>query len=345
MAAAAAVPALGAKPLDLRLPEAVLGASCQEVLGEGLRCLYEQSELCDIALLVGDERMVAHGVVLAAESEAFRKFLIRARSGAKAEGDLEDPMKGLLLVEPKPPVSAAAEVKASEPSAEQTVQQPDGGAEAKPPAGQELSAPEAVQSTCDAQAQAPAQQSQPANLIEKLEFRVQGVTHPESVRLLLNYVYLACTGAAWEYSPQSADVNRDILRLARHFMLPELHEHAARWLIRGLNTSNVVERLVTCEQCGLGLLREKIVERLAKNPAELMMVSSSPEIMQHPRILQDLLLQVACLGKKASSKPVEEEQKAEEKAEEKPQEIRKEKASQQPLEKPPAKRAKKVGGA
>merc|ERR1711920_859848 len=92
-----------------------------------------------------------------------------------------------------------------------------------------------------------------------------------------------------------------------------LHELAARWLTKALTTQNVVERLVTCEEFGLGLLREKIIEQLTANPAELTIVSSSPEIMKHPRILQDLLMQVACLcGVGAASKKaakVEKEEK------------------------------------
>merc|ERR1719476_110410 len=112
---------------------------------------------------------------------------------------------------------------------------------------------------------------------------------------MLGYIYGAGTNGSWEYKPSSAEVNKDILRLARSFDLMHLHEHAARWLAKGLTTANVVERLVTCEEFGLGLLREKIIEQLTANPAELMIVSSSVEIMKHPRILQDLLVQVAQL--------------------------------------------------
>ncbi|CAE8662644.1 unnamed protein product, partial [Polarella glacialis] len=67
----------------------------------------------------------------------------------------------------------------------------------------------------------------------------------------------------------------------------------ARSLAKGLHTGNVVQRLVTCEEFGLGKLREKILERLTQNPSEMAMVSRCPEIMQHPKILQDLLVYVA----------------------------------------------------
>ncbi|CAE7162191.1 Zmynd10, partial [Symbiodinium pilosum] len=118
-------------------------------------------------------------------------------------------------------------------------------------------------------------------------------------------------------------VNKDVLRLATHFGFAILHEHAARWLVKGLTTENVVDRLVTCEEFGLGLLREKITERLALKPAELMLVCSSPEITKHPRILQDLLVKVASLKDKPIPKNVPEV--VEEKEEEKPAKPEKEK--------------------
>merc|ERR1712187_539323 len=99
------------------------------------------------------------------------------------------------------------------------------------------------------------------------------------------------------YNPACAEVNKDVLRLSRQFGFSHLHEHAARWLTRGLTTGNVVGRLVTCEEFGLGMLREKIIDQLTANPAELAVVSSSAEIMQHPRILQDLLMSMASLCK------------------------------------------------
>merc|ERR1719446_1388370 len=108
---------------------------------------------------------------------------------------------------------------------------------------------------------------------------LSGLSSAQAFKILLDYMYVASTGAKWEYTPADSSVNKDVLRLARHFGLSQLHEHAARWLAKGLTTANVVERLVTCEEFGLGLLREKIIEQLTANPAELSVVSSSPEIM------------------------------------------------------------------
>merc|ERR1712194_903872 len=120
--------------------------------------------------------------------------------------------------------------------------------------------------------------------------------------------------------PSSAEVNKDILRLARHFGFPHLHEFAARWLTKGLTTANVVERLVTCEEFGLGLLREKVIEQLTANPAELTVVSSSLEIMKHPRILQDLLMAVASLCGVSDKRPKLAAEKKKQVVEEQPEE-------------------------
>merc|ERR1740121_1228018 len=133
---------------------------------------------------------------------------------------------------------------------------------------------------------------------------------------MLSYIYEVGTSSQWDYNPSDAEVNKDVLRLARNFGLPHLHEIAARWLTKGLTTQNVVQRLVTCEEFGLGLLREKIIEQLTANPAELAVVSSSVEIMKHPRILQDLLMSVASLrGLGQPAKPVKRQQSQEEQSE------------------------------
>ena len=47
------------------------------------------------------------------------------------------------------------------------------------------------------------------------------------------------------------------------------------------------------QEFDLGKLREKIIEQLTASPQELAKVSSSLEIMKHPRILQDLLVHMA----------------------------------------------------
>lgn len=339
--------------MDLVVGDRCSSASGRQVLAEGLRALYERSELCDVILIAGGERLAAHSVVLAAESDNFRQFLLR-RNGKLTDG--EDPMKGVLSVF-APKIEVAPQ--APEPA---TSAEPEKPAEGTVPAETA-----AVSETVEVKTEEPKKEEEkaPEPVVEEpkiagpLELEVHGVSSAEAVKLMLSYAYFACMGATWEYQPESSEVNKDVLRLSRSFGLQFLHEHAARWLVHGLTTANVVSRLVTCEEFGLGLLREKIVERLTENPGLLMMVSGSPEIMQHPRILQDLLVQVATLHERprktkaaVSSEPSvkAESPKPEEKEEvkvkqEKQEEAKESKQEKGGAEKPPAKRAKRVAGA
>ncbi|CAE7341444.1 Zmynd10 [Symbiodinium sp. CCMP2456] len=172
---------------------------------------------------------------------------------------------------------------------------------------------------------------------DKVRVQVNGLSSSEAMHILLDYIYKGSAAASWEYKATTAQVNKEILRLARYFGFSQLHEHAARWLAKGLTTENVVDRLVTCEEFGLGLLREKITERLALKPAEMMQVCSSPEITKHPRILQDLLVQVASLKKGGTEATEDAKEEKQEPKEEKPvkhDKAEKEKEKQEKAEKP-----------
>jgi len=96
-----------------------------------------------------------------------------------------------------------------------------------------------------------------------------GVSHPESVQAMLTCIYGPQDGSAASYNPSSEGVNRDILQLAQRFQIPQLEAEASLWLAKGLNTSNVLERLCVCEEFGLSAVREKILEQLTANPGAL----------------------------------------------------------------------------
>lgn len=292
---AAAVPQLGAVPMDLDVK--CCGAAPQE-FNAGLRSLLANKECCDLVFVAGEEDIEAHAVVLAASSASFCTFLRQNPSlglSMRQEAACDSPkvMEELLAVQARVPV---AQPDASPKSGQAEEKQPseqvdtDTSKENAPSAGE-------TESSSDSQ----------AKRNEKRRLDVKGLSSAEAMHILLDYVYKGFGGADWQYSATSAEVNKDVLRLARHFGFSHLHEHAARWLATGLTTENVLERLVTCEEFGLNLLREKITERLALKPAELMLVCSSPEITKHPRILQVLLVQVASLQDKPSQKEEEQE--------------------------------------
>lgn len=128
--------------------------------------------------------------------------------------------------------------------------------------------------------------------------RLDDVTHPEAVQALLNCVYGADVQEGddgvteYKYSPSSEEANRDVLRLARDFGLMALEDQAARWLARGLTTSNVLRRLAACEEFGLKEVKEKILEQLTANTDALYELVSDPAVIQVPGVLQDLLLRM-----------------------------------------------------
>lgn len=345
---AAAVPSLGTEPMDLDVKGEMVEDVATETLSSGLQALLQEQDCCDLLFSACGEELLAHAVVLAAGSNNFRDFL-RYKPGAepKSESGHVDKMEGLISwPSSSEEVSSDQSCKAIDPLDAKSSplvmkQTPDtkldtGATETAAATRQSADAPspglaetgtqrvlEDSSATAGRGVQTATTEPEPSPKGSPLRLQVNGLSSSQAFRILLDYLYVSCAGAKWEYTPLDSQVNKDVLRLARHFGLSQLHEHAARWLAKGLTTANVVERLVTCEEFGLGLLREKITERLTLNPPELMAVCSSPEITQHPRILQDLLVQVASIRHKAPPAP------------ERPSQV----------EKPPAKRPRKAGGA
>jgi len=125
------------------------------------------------------------------------------------------------------------------------------------------------------------------------EVRLTDISNPEAVGFMLDYMYGMDAGVWQDYNPRTQEINKDVLRLARRFRLPGLTDRAVHWLSKDLTTGNVVERLSICEDFGLDLLREKILEQLTFNRRALAEISHSPKIMQYPKLMQDLLQMAA----------------------------------------------------
>eukprot|EP00931_Biecheleriopsis_adriatica_P034414 TRINITY_DN1987_c0_g1_i2.p1 TRINITY_DN1987_c0_g1~~TRINITY_DN1987_c0_g1_i2.p1 ORF type:complete len:416 (+),score=104.82 TRINITY_DN1987_c0_g1_i2:78-1250(+) len=366
----AKVPSLGSTPMDLD----VKGTASKELLAlqlsGGFQSLLADQECCDLQFSACGEVIAAHAVVLAAGSTNFRSFLRKnplPRWNMAPESDVDQgQMEELLtcVAQPTAPVATESSAPAESPPSNDAAGA--GGEPGPAPKAEDVSTASTADTSTPATTPSAGSSSvaSAADEAAPLRIEVNGICSAEAFRILIDYLYVACTGANWQYAPadgNAADqVNKDVLRLARHFGLSQLHEHAARWLAKGLTTANVVERLVTCEEFGLGLLREKIGERLTLNPTELMTVCSSPEITKHPKILQDLLVQVASLRDRPTPERNEEKRdnKREEKEKEKPEKAEKEKPEKSEKEKregqkreekpaqsekPAAKRAKKAG--
>jgi len=123
------------------------------------------------------------------------------------------------------------------------------------------------------------------------------VQHPEAVSYLLDCVYGADAkeddmNAEHSYNPSSEEANLDVLKLARELGIPALEDQAARWLARGLTTSNILNRLAACEEYGLTEVKDKILEQLTANTDALYELVSDPSVKAVPGVLQDLLVRV-----------------------------------------------------
>lgn len=120
---------------------------------------------------------------------------------------------------------------------------------------------------------------------------LDGITHPEAVKIMIDCVY----EVSREYKPSSAGVNRDVLSLARRFEIPQMLEAAARWLVEGLSTTNLLDRVMVCEEFKLIEVRETILQQLVANPESLFMMVRDPDITKVPFVMQDLLVRILTL--------------------------------------------------
>lgn len=126
-----------------------------------------------------------------------------------------------------------------------------------------------------------------------LVLKLDDITHPEAVQAMLDRIYESNEGGGVkDYHPTTDEVNWDVLRLAQRFQIAQLQDHASQWLAKGLTTSNVPQRLVTCEEFGLNEVREKILGQVTANPEALFALAKDPEIVKAPMVLQDLLVRI-----------------------------------------------------
>eukprot|EP00746_Dinoflagellata_sp_MGD_P140653 gnl/MRDRNA2_/MRDRNA2_73867_c0_seq1.p1 gnl/MRDRNA2_/MRDRNA2_73867_c0~~gnl/MRDRNA2_/MRDRNA2_73867_c0_seq1.p1 ORF type:complete len:251 (+),score=66.26 gnl/MRDRNA2_/MRDRNA2_73867_c0_seq1:97-753(+) len=122
--------------------------------------------------------------------------------------------------------------------------------------------------------------------LSKCEIRLYE-TCPGAVKAFLDFVYLD------EYSPKTDEINKDVLKLASQFKMPELTERCAEQLAKDVNTNNVVDRLGLCEEFQLERLREKIMQQLTSNRKVLNDVAQSKSILQYPLLMQEMLSLIA----------------------------------------------------
>jgi len=117
-----------------------------------------------------------------------------------------------------------------------------------------------------------------------------------AVRAFLEFVYNR------EYKPRNEEVNKDVLKLANQFKMPELMEKCTEELAKNITTTNVVDRLQLCDEFQLLKLRNKIMQQLTSNKKALQDVAQSQQIVQHPHLMQEMLGLMAQEGSKEDDK-------------------------------------------
>mmetsp|Transcript_60561 Transcript_60561/g.131248 ORF Transcript_60561/g.131248 Transcript_60561/m.131248 type:complete len:234 (+) Transcript_60561:69-770(+) len=70
------LPELGSKPVSLAVKLPAMKKQSEDHLAQGLRDLYRRGEFTDVALVCANRTFCAHRVVLAAESEVFKRGLV-----------------------------------------------------------------------------------------------------------------------------------------------------------------------------------------------------------------------------------------------------------------------------
>jgi hypothetical protein len=118
-----------------------------------------------------------------------------------------------------------------------------------------------------------------------------------AMRAFLDFVYNG------EYKPRNEEVNKDVLKLASQFRMPDLVEKCAEELAKNITTTNVVGRLQLCDEFGLLKLRNKIMQQLTSNKKALQDVAQSPQLVQNPHLMQEMLGLIAQEGAKDATTP------------------------------------------
>jgi len=121
------------------------------------------------------------------------------------------------------------------------------------------------------------------------ELHLEGIKCPEVANVLLEFAYSFMK----DYEVSSEEANADVLRLAAQLDIPVLEHLASKRLVEQLDTRNVLKRLAICEEVGLAMLSERIIDQVVADSKALLAVSTGQDVMQYPKILQKLLIRAA----------------------------------------------------
>jgi hypothetical protein len=266
-------PTVDSQPVVLSVEVDGVEKPFSSTLAQGVRGLYEAAEFCDVNLLACGQSFPAHKAVLAATSTAFRERVQQAVSVCEiAAAPLEN-------------VNPAA---LEGPASTETVEK----GEVLPPASTDPSG-DAADVVAPSET-SPGEQDVPIAPQRQIpEIQFPSVSCPEAIRILLAHVYGVDEGEVSKYQPSCDEANKDVLRLATQLQLPSLKEFATHWLAKELTATNAVLRLSIAQEFALHDFFEVTTEALASDPFALEQVTEDIKIINHPGILQTLLVRIA----------------------------------------------------
>lgn len=128
-------------------------------------------------------------------------------------------------------------------------------------------------------------------VVDQTEVKFPGVTYPETLELLIKFLYEA--EGETGYAPSCHEVNMEVLDIAHTFKLSGLKRRATSYMARTITTHNILQRLCDCDAFGLQDLKDKILGALAANRKVLAEVTEGPSISNHPDLLRQILVRVA----------------------------------------------------
>mmetsp|Transcript_13594 Transcript_13594/g.23960 ORF Transcript_13594/g.23960 Transcript_13594/m.23960 type:complete len:345 (+) Transcript_13594:38-1072(+) len=292
----------------------------------GIRGLYQKCQMYDITVVVGESRLPAHKVVLAAMSKPLWERVAQAvnefqaqQSQCAAETQEKEPKAAEADQECK---ADAVDVKSKDsvPAVAPAIYDNQWSSEATTSRVPETAGEGQEPQPSPAEA-APAEKVTPAPVAPALtrpELHLEFINSPEAARVMLDRIY----GLSDEYEISSDEANNDVLRLAKTLELPCLEGIAMKKLVQDLSTENVIPRLATCKQFELTEMYEAMEEEVCTNMPALRHVSSGSEVMEYPELLQSLLVRSAGVHR-----PAPEEKKSNKRALEEPAKQRADKAA------------------
>jgi len=298
-------PSVGARVVKLNVEVKANGQ--KDCLTLGIKSLYEEAALCDVMLVAGNQAFPAHKAALATYPALRDRLQIAITDAAAAEAVAA---AAAVAAEAAAVETAAAEAVAAEMAAAQKAATETAAAESAAAAGEtpvataEGSSAAVAPAEPEAVAEPVEEQGEPAPSppLRTLEMHFPDISCPEAVRIMLAHIYGVDGGDVTNYAPSCEEANKDVLRLASQLQLPSLKEFATHWMASGLNSSNAVPRLATCQEFALRDLFEAATESLASDAHALSQVTEDIDIIKHPRLLQKLLIRFAALYPKSSKR-------------------------------------------